>query len=52
VNRIVASVAAGNERGLKLVRRLGFRVEPNQQSDPESGTNVPGSIGFLDAPGR
>ncbi len=50
--RIVASVGPANDRGLKLLRRLGFRVEPNQRADPDSGSSLPGVIGFLDAATR
>lgn len=52
LSRIVASVGAGNERGVRLLRRLGFRVEPGERADPEAGSNAPGVLGFLDAPGR
>jgi RimJ/RimL family protein N-acetyltransferase len=50
--RIVASVAAANERGQSLLRRLGFRLVPNRVADPRSGAGVPGLIGILDAPSR
>ena len=50
VSRIVASVGASNERGAKLIRRLGFRVESNGRADPDFRSSVPGMIGFLDAP--
>ncbi len=49
-SRIVASVGSRNERGVKLLRRLGFRTEPNQRADPDTGSSVPGTLGFLDAP--
>ena len=49
--RIVAAVTPSNERGLKLLRRLGFRVE-SEQPDPASRTGTAGVIGFLDAPTR
>ena len=52
LHRLVASLGPDNERGTKLLRRLGFRVEPNQHADPESGSSRPGVIGFLDAPLR
>jgi len=47
-SRIIASVGPANERGVKLLRRLSFRLEPNGRADPESGSSVPGLIGFLD----
>ncbi|MEI6136082.1 MAG: GNAT family N-acetyltransferase [Chloroflexota bacterium] len=47
--RIIASLGATNDRGAKLLRRLGFRVEANQRPDPDMGSRVPGVVGFLDA---
>ena len=52
LDRIVASVAAGNERGLKLLRGLGFRIVPNRVTDFRAEGAQPGSIGLLDAPAR
>ena len=49
-SRIVASVALGNDRGIALVRRLGFRMVPNSKADPQSGSSTPGVIGLLDQP--
>jgi len=48
--RLLGSVSPSNERGVKLLRRLGFRIEPNERADPDTGTRAPGMIGFLDAP--
>lgn len=49
--RIIASVGPANERAVKMLRRLGFRLEPNGQADPASGSSAAGMIGFLDANG-
>ena len=51
-SRIVASVGAANDRATKLLRRLGFRIEPNAHADPKAGSSVPGLLGFLDAAPR
>ena len=51
LSRVIASIGPTNERAAKLLRRLGFRLEPNGQIDPALGTGVPGLIGFLDATG-
>ena len=47
--RLIGSVRASNDRGEKMLRRLGFRIVANQQADPESGSRLPGRLGFLDA---
>lgn len=51
-SRIIASAGDTNERATKLLRRLGFRIERNGRADPATGSAAPGTIGFLDAPGR
>ncbi|MFA7248561.1 MAG: GNAT family N-acetyltransferase [Dehalococcoidia bacterium] len=50
--RIIASVGPANDRAMKMLRRLGFRIEPNGRADPRSGASLPGSLGFLDATAR
>ena len=47
--RIIAPLGATNDRGAKLLRRLGLRVEANQRPDPDMGSRVPGVVNFLDA---
>lgn len=43
IHRIINSVRANNERSIGLMRRLGFRIEPNNAPTP------PGINGILDA---
>lgn len=51
-SRIIASASATNDRAVKMLRRLGFRLEPNRIPDPDTGASTPGTLGFLDAAGR
>ncbi len=51
-SRIIASFGATHDRAAQVLRRLGFRIEPNQRPDPEIGSGVAGRLGFLDAAPR
>jgi RimJ/RimL family protein N-acetyltransferase len=48
IGRFVNSVMGNNHSSIKLMQRLGFRIEKNLHPQPQGNPNIPGVIGILD----